>query len=517
MLGVSATTNLTHPDVVSTLRAGRQRPRQFYRVVGPRNSWGAHNNDLETLRRGVLTRIMYVKGQGGWVLPPQPVAGIFRQMRHTQRRFASRVSPSTAMLTDDELVGLYHGRKKEIYAKAVESLRVSHITVRDSLLSSFVKFEKLDFEKKSDPDPRIINPRRARYNVVLGRFIKHLEKRSYKIIDDMWCDLSNHDIPTVAKGRNFESRADILRRKWLLFKDPRALLLDCSRFDQHVRLEALKFEHGFYKAWYKHTPFKKLLKKVLQMQLHNRGLGRADDGVIRWEVSGMRASGDMNTAVGNVILVTMPLFDLRTRIPIRFELVDDGDDCVIMCEAEDVEALSAHLVRLFTDMGHELKVDSVVDQFEQIKFCQTQPVFDGSKWLMVRDPRTAMAKDLTTPIDITGVDAYRKYCTAVGLAGLSLAGGLPIWDAFYSRLVEVGEGAKSSMAEDSALESGFLINSRMMNRCHAPVSDEARVSFWRAFGVEPAAQLVLETHLAQAFKHGACTSGPVLQPGWELV
>lgn len=508
MPGVTAETKLSHPKVVARAAGGSFKPRMVFRILGVEHMWAVHNNDLSTLRRGVLTRIMYVKGQdGGWVPPPQPRPGVFRRLRRTAKQLVREVG-ATTLMSYEEFPTHYHGRKRTIYEQAVQSVLSSPVTKRDARLKAFIKFERLNFLLKRDPDPRVINPRGPRYNVAVGRYIKNLEAPIYQAIDRLFKELGCTN-RTVAKGRNFEQRAWLLRCKWNNYLDPVALDLDCSRFDQHVRRDALRFEHGVYNGICRAAE----LRRLLSYQLKNTGLGRARDGTLRFEIDGMRASGDMNTALGNVVLVCLPLLELRETSGILFDVADDGDDCVIICERKDAARLSALLVDLFDSMGHELKISEPIVVFEQIKFCQTQPVFDGTKWTMVRDVHTAIAKDLTTTHDLRDSETYRWYVGTIGEAGQHLAGGIPVWDAFYRRLHHLGGGAGDLHTDDPGMESGFMINARKQDRTGTPITVEARVSFWRAFGIQPCHQEALEAEFGSMFEHGHARLGLLFEAG----
>jgi len=504
---VSAYTSLTHPDVVVLRRAGRAKPRVMYRVEGVEHIWGAHNNDLTTLTTGIMTRIMYVKGRNGHVPPPQPAPGVVQRLAPTLRRL-KRTCAKLPPMSPEEFVSCYKGRKQRIYQEAAESVLRSPITPRDAVLSSFLKYEKINFKAKKNPDPRIINPRKPRYNFAVGRYIKRIEHRVYKELDDAFHDLGCTS-RSVAKGLNFEQRAWMLRRKWLRFRRPRAIMLDCSRFDQHVRRQLLELEHQYYLAWFNGSD-RRELAYLLRMQLRNKGVACCPDGIVKFTVDGMRASGDMNTALGNVFQVCLALLHLREQF--SFEVADDGDDCVVMCEEEDLAALQLALVNLFTDMGHELRVDGVTDVFERIRFCQCQPVFDGHRWTMVRDPHISVSKDLTSTWDLSNPETFAVYMKTIGTAGLHLAGGIPVWDALYRRMIVVGGDAKVSDG-DPGLESGFMIHSRLMDRSHRVVTDDARVSFWRAFNIDPATQLSIEGYFQDRLYHGAVADTGIVLPG----
>jgi hypothetical protein len=64
-----------------------------------------------------------------------------------------------------------------------------------SSLGNFIKVEKL-FATKLLKAPRNISPRKYEYNILLGRYIAHLEKRLFGILSDV-CGF-----PVVFKGMN---------------------------------------------------------------------------------------------------------------------------------------------------------------------------------------------------------------------------------------------------------------------------------------------------------------------------
>jgi hypothetical protein len=172
-------------------------------------------------------------------------------------------------------------------------------------------------------------------------------------------------------------------------------------------------------------------------------------------------------------------------------LVNDGDDCVLICESWVVPIIISTIDEFFLKLGFSLTVEKPVSVFEEIEFCQSHPVFDGTQYIMVRDPRVAISKDAVSlkPLDSKGV--YEKWCAAVGKGGLSLTAGLPVWQSFYRRFVRLSNGANP--LSDPTLEGGFWRLSKGMNRAESDlISDEARFSFWLAFKITPSEQEALE-------------------------
>lgn len=449
--------------------------------VGANVQYGCHNCDIETVERGLLERVFMVKGPGGFVATPQPLVGAFDDLLSDFRNRLVRTVPSTTRLTRDEFVAQYKGRKHTLYRKAADSLNVCELERKDAYLKTFVKIEKINFTAKPDPAPRVIQPRTPRYNVELGRYLKPIEKPLYSGIDKIFGG------PTVVKGMNGEQRGRLVAKCWSKFRDPVAVGLDASRFDQHVSVDALKYEHSIYNRLYRQPE----LRKILTWQIKNKGFANCDDGDAFYEIDGCRMSGDMNTSLGNVILMCSMMWTYLSTKGIKYRFINDGDDCILIIERCMLRRLD-DLVEWFLQLGFEMERDEPVDVLEKIVFCQCQPVLgsDGT-YRMVRDPRTCTAKDSITTKALREweYDTYRKDLSDCGIA---LAGDMPVLGAFYDCL---GRGATHNprLSKDNArFYGGLALASKGMTLKRSPPTPETRSSFYLAFDITPDHQAAIE-------------------------
>jgi len=501
----------THPDVEAVEGTPGRKPHRLYRVGGVEHRWGAYANTFGVVLRAVVTRTM----------PPtdahEPKAGAFRRYHFVIEKLRGMLPEELAAWSYSSVVNSYVGRRRRIAAMAVESLRKMPLHERDAMLRTFRKFEKLDFTTKPVVinDPRAIQPRTKRFNVSLARFTKPIEERVYRSINAMF----ESEVPSVAKCLTFEERGDALHRKWVKFNRPVAFSIDAKRWDQHVWAEMLRLEHGLYLSVFKNHADIGLLQWLLDHQINNVGVanvGRASRssriGTIRWHRRGGRSSGDMNTAVGNVVLVCVILYYIWVHVKFDFEIFDDGDDCVLICEQEHFECLKSKVIAEFTHCGQVVKIENVAEVFEQIKFCQTQPVFDGKSFVMCRDPRVAVAKDLTTSIDIREKATWRSYMATIGTCGIAIAGGLPIWNSFYKRLRNLGGHAKR-MWDQPVFDTGMFWNGRRMRRSTSRPTSSSRLSFSRAFGISPGGQESFERYAKGGFRYGSPLPVDTFTPG----
>lgn len=469
-----------------------EKTRAVFRLSGLSApiQYGVHNNNLTNLRRGLVERVFNVETPDGLAPPPRPAPGhIGTKLKDFKDRLLSHMKMA-APCTLDQFVQLYAGdRRQKVYAAAVEDLKLREVCQQDAYLTTFVKAEKINLTKKSDPAPRVIQPRTPRYNSEVGCYVKQLEKRLYRGMAEVFGET------TVLKGYNAADSGKLLREKWERYRDPVAVGLDASRFDQHVSAEALEWEHSVYEACFYPSDRKKL-RRLLQWQVNNRGTARASDGHIKYKVRGCRMSGDMNTALGNCLLMCAMVWTYLQEKGVMGSLANNGDDCVVIMERKDLSKFSCGLAEWFLEMGFTMKVESPVDIFEKIEFCQTHPIWHPDGWLMCRDGLVAMAKDCHTVLPLKEGKFAQGWATAIGECGLALSGGVPIFQAFYSRLLLAGGGVH--MGKHPALESGFARLASGMQRRVRPVMDETRVSFWEAFGILPSQQERLEQMIAGA-------------------
>jgi hypothetical protein len=197
-------------------------------------------------------------------------------------------------------------------------------------------------------------------------------------------------------------------------------------------------------------------------------------------------SGDMNTGLGNCLIMCALIYCYAKDVGLKhFELLNNGDDCVVMCDERDLHLLDA-VPGWFLSMGYTMQVEAPVRQLEKVVFCQTQPVFDGSDYVMCRDPRVVLTKDIISLKNVRVIGSWRYYMQAIADCGLAAYGNLPLMSAFYGML---DCGARRSYQE---YDSGLHFMSHGLSGGRRPIHHLARVSFWKAFGITPDRQCALE-------------------------
>jgi hypothetical protein len=406
--------------------------------------------------------------------PVEPTADFAKRLYPFTKRLKSfRVEPWSR----EQFVDSYHGGQHARYQRALDSLYETPLHGRDARVATFVKAEKIDFSAKLDPAPRVIQPRDPRFNVEFGKYIKPLEHKLYNAMGRIY------KYPCVAKGFNAYDTGRLMAKKWALFKEPVGVGLDASRFDQHVSRAALKWTAKVYRRFINDPEFNALCG----MMLDNVGFATAKDGAIKYRISRGRMSGDMDTALGNCVLMVAMCYSYCAKKRIKHELFDNGDDVVVIMEKCDLDNFQDGLVEWFQTLGFKMKVEKPVYKLEQLEFCQTRPVFDGSQWRMVRGLQ-ALSKDL---VCVKGPSELLPWVKAVGECGLALTDGIPIFPELYHYLVRIGTHSRIHLHKQYT-GAGMYRLSRGMQYEQRPITDAARLSFFDAFGITPDMQIGLE-------------------------
>jgi hypothetical protein len=391
-------------------------------------------------------------------------------------------------LSRRQVVDRYTGSKKRVYEEALLSLQRKPLGKDDARLKMFVKFEKQNLDKA----PRGINPRDPRYNLELGRYLKHAEKSYFKAINEAFGGHTDH---TVIKGLNADESARVLKQKWDRFNEPVAVGLDAAKFDAHVSVDALKFEHSFYTGVY---PGDRKLQKLLSWQLVNEGVAYADDGTVKFKIKGTRSSGDLNTSLGNCNIMCGCVYAYAKDRCVEVELANNGDDCVVFMERANLTKFLEGLEGWFRHRGFVMVAEEPVFAFEQVEFCQTKPVQLTTGWRMVRNHVAVLKKDPICLIAVQNDNVFRKWLDAVGDCGTTLNLGVPVQHAFYEAYkrhgVKCSEGMKEKIYQNTSMRTRL---SELRGSSHK-ISPEARVSYYYAFGILPDHQVEIESFYQNA-------------------
>jgi len=495
-----------YPPSLHVVRdTGPMRPKLCHAIdcVAPDNVVGVHNNQIDTLLHGVLERIFFVKRDGAFGPPPKPLPGVVVSRLSEQWKAITISVGSSTRIDAHEFAMMYTGRRRIMNLNAADSLLIYPITLKDAMILVFVKADKTNWTLKPGAVPRIISPSNRRYLVETGRSIKPLEHKLVKAVDEMFGE------PTIMKGYNANDCGKHVFDKWSKFRNPVAIGLDASRFDQHVNRDILQWEHSIYCQ----ADSDPQLAWLLKMQLNPKCTGRTSDGFLRYTVEGTRTSGCINTGIGNCLIMSSMVHAYMVHKELNFySLLNNGDDCVVIIEKSDLNKFSDGLSEWFLEMGFTMVVEDPVYEIEEIVFCQTQPVWVDGGYRMVRQVPNSFLKDSLSIKPLNSASMTKKWMDAVGQGGMSLSSGLPVLQQFYTYYLRAANSInlkrtksrrvmqrrkRSKLYLDPVMETGFARMGLGMDPKFMRVSDRTRVSFWKAFGIDPETQVCLEKHYDQ--------------------
>lgn len=438
-----------------------------------------HNNSTANLLRGVGERVLYT--DKNLTRPVKPLPGVFEQRIGIYKRTVARRLGHQSPVSRQQFVEYYKGRRRSLYQRAADGLVLKPVHVRDSYLSTFIKAEKINLSVKADPAPRVIQPRKPRYNVEVGKYLLPLEHKVYDEIDNLFKS------PTIMSKYNSKQQAEIIVSKWNSFVKPVCIGLDASRFDQHVSVQALQFEHDFYNSIFR----SKELRDLLTWQINNIGFARSDTAKFKYIKKGSRMSGDMNTSLGNKFLMCLMAYGYINAKKFRIEFVNNGDDCLMMLEARHLSKLN-DLQQHFLGYGFKIVTEPPVYEIENIEFCQCKPLKCNGIWRMVRNVKTCLLKDVTSVNLGHDTTMYQSWLFDVAGCGQAFASDVPVLGKFYQMLQRFG---KPGVYHDS--DAKFSCYRTLSKDMHIPFDAPdayGRYSFWKQTGISPDAQLELERY-----------------------
>lgn len=478
------------------------RCRKYYRLnaCGAGPAWRMPNNDVHSVVHAVVERVIFVKDQhGSLVRPPKPWDEDGLTKRESCERVRDDMQPfidalknlltKTPAISTDEFLMLYGGSKRKRYEAAAKTLDDKGYIKKMGRVKTFTKDEYM----KTGKPPRAIQPRSPEYNVCLGRYIKAKEHEIFEAIDQV-SDPTGRS-RTVAKGMNMKQRGQAIADMWEHYENPVAIGLDASRFDAHINIALLQIEHELYEHMNGGKDGDDTLPDLMRLlvqQLLNEGEAYCPDGWVKYVVEGARCSGDMNTSLGNVIIMCMLMYMFKKHKGVTISLLNDGDDCVCIMDRKDLAHFSKGLHAWFLRYGIDMTTDGVYTSLEQVEFCQARPVELSSGWTLVPRVTKRLYSDLITTKNVTSAKVFRKQVGAIAGCGMAWAGDVPVFNAFYDWM---GRAAVPWVPEEGDYYHKFrdCLMKGMAKRRVEP-TPESRASFYAAFDITPEEQIALEEH-----------------------
>nr|QZZ63386.1 hypothetical protein [Leuven Tombus-like virus 4] len=390
-------------------------------------------------------------------------------MRKLSRRIGSVRSATLASVMSGKT-----GRRRKRFMQGAMELAVEGITKRDSKITEMQKLEMYEANKLAVKEDRGIQYRSVKYNVALARELHNVERRV----------IGMHENGThpVMKGATPQQRAERLAMASLAYKVPLYLLMDHSRFDAHVSIELLREEHKFYLRCRKGS---KYLARLLRSQLLNKGKSK---GGIKYVSKGKRMSGDINTGLGNTILNYCIIKAWLNASGVKGTIFLDGDDSVVIIENDDYGKLLP-LEEFMLKLGMVTEMEKT-NEFWKVEFCQSRPVLVDGTVRFVRNPHKVLAT-VGRSAENVGDDVMEEVVRASCMCELAMNGNCPVISPYCRRLLKItGDGPCRYNASQlwKAEQYGIHFSAPETD----VISDESRITFWRAWGIDAGMQEALE-------------------------
>lgn len=434
------------------------------------------------------------------IAAPPTEEGLKAVRSKVRELFVKEGVPGIVPKTREAVLEHYSGRQKALFLRAYESLKDRPVRARDAEVKMFLKDDKYAPEKAREKAPRCIQYRDKRYCLELARYLQPIESRVYQTKDQVGERL-------IAKGRNPWQRGADLKAKADHFANPLYLLLDASGFDAHVSIGLLKAEHMAYVKNTKKAA-RPMLKQLLKWQLVNKGVTK--NGT-KYTTPGTRMSGDMNTGLGNSVLMAAMLEVMLEEAGVVGAVYVDGDDSVVVIDRADQDKLPP-IYPYFLKFGMEMKFEATTE-FSQVDFCQCRPVCVDGVWVMCRDPSRVLTRPLWTTRKM-GERLAGRYLVGLGLGEIAVNWGLPLGGVLGQQLYNCGEG------KPWAYEYHPGMKIREYGRTDSPTpSYETRLSYFEAWGLAPAEQEAAEDAIRRCVRAGTSDHdylvAEVTEPGYD--
>lgn len=411
-----------------------------------------------------------------------------KELLYQVDKLAKRKFAHVEAISRNDVVGRYTGRLKKRYQRAVDDLKIRDLDWTDSIVKAFVKREKWHPDTFAEKAPRFIMPRDPRYGVLLAKYTKPIEDKLFLLKDQ-------YGLRYFAKYYNARLRGECIQQKYAAVPNCGVFVIDASAFDAHVNEDQLRIEHAFYKKIFKNS---RLLTKLLQWQLTNKII---TENSLRMLLKGVRMSGDMNTSLGNCLIVHLVLLALQRRNGYTFTWLDDGDDCIIFYDKRNSD-LPEQTRNIFAEIGHILKIE-MFESLSDLVFCQ-QRLINGK---LVRHWHKVISTCFVSHKHYHSEKFAFPLMRTISQAELSLNAGIPVLQPYFEAWLEKLSGY--SFVDITFLDESILrrVDKGFYGARSRPITLEARTQFEEAFGLP-----VNEQHRIEALLVGYVTSYDLAQP-----
>jgi len=384
--------------------------------------------------------------------------------------------PNLQPYTRPEVIRDYNGAWRTKYQMAYLTYKDRGLQRSDGYVNMFCK-DDLEMGRPSKA-PRAIQFRNPVFALEQARFTKPVEKWFYALKDE-------YDTKIVGKSDPF-TIAEELCQKANKFANPCFLLLDASKFDTCVSKQWIEYCRDVYCKLF-HKKYHRKIRMLWNQTIVNRGFTRQG---VRYKTYGTRMSGDMDTGLGNSIIMWTMLKSFLLHNQVKGSILVNGDDSVVVIERTHLCRVSD--MSFFKELGFNMKFE-VAHNIDEVEFCQARIIETDYGVTMARNPARVMGR---TSFRTTraGKGEQRAFINTLGLCERAASWGVPIASAMASKMIEEA-GTNRKIYINPWLEKHYAEMQKWWKTGDPSISLQTRCNFERVWGITVEEQLRIENSI----------------------
>lgn len=375
------------------------------------------------------------------------------------------------------VVNSYAGSYKRKYMEAHKTYHRVGLQNYMARVNMFCKDDS--YTDPPEKAPRAIQYRHPTFMLEMGRFTKAVEVWFYHLRDE-------YDTLIVGKTDPYTIGSELVKKS-KFFDNPVYLMLDASKFDTCVDVKWLKLVVRCYKLLFP-TRFHRTIDWLWKQTYINKGRTKAG---LRYKTRGTRMSGDMDTGLGNSMIMYLMLTQYLKTAGVKGSIMVNGDDSLVVVSRVNLSKLMD--IKIFKTFGFSMKFDVAYD-IQEAEFCQSRLVWTDYGPAMSLNPLRAINRLAWTTEKYSARHA-RQYVNTVALCNRAAHWGMPILYPLAEALKRLVKSEKEILMRTYDHEWRQMLQRWWRLKDLATISLDTRLSFERAWGISVYHQEQMECNL----------------------
>jgi hypothetical protein len=218
--------------------------------------------------------------------------------------------------------------------------------------------------------------------------------------------------------------------------------------------------------------------------------GRTKAG-LRYKTRGTRMSGDMDTGLGNSIIMYLMLSQYLKTAGVRGSILVNGDDSLVVISRSSLHKVMD--ISIFKTFGFSMKFEVAYD-IQQAEFCQSRLVWTDYGPAMALNPLRCINRLAWTTKKYSSRHA-RQYVHTVALCNRAAHWGMPILYPLADAMKKLVKSEKEILMSTFDYEWKEMLRRWWRDKRAATISIDTRLSYEQAWGISVHQQEQLERGL----------------------